>query len=303
MTQRASVFYMDKTFLFASPSKLEHFRFYRFFWSNIDKKIYYSDLRTLIVLFGMDFTESKLILNGLRFPDLVLIKIFMFKKWDIILLQHNAIIPKYSSVEKIKKLWFNCIKYLSWLVYLILMILIILPKKSGQRGHVNCFCFTSDFGRAVSMITNVNLIELLHPPDMRVYGAESVNLTDEELEYFFVDEPFEKTLGISSVSVLNEALKILPENGKLNVKLHPRSKQQKYQNFEEKITIIDFFPQKVKILFTYNSNLGNYYNPIIAKYIFDKSCKRFVRYTSCESQEFHKTGYVDECQMRLKNLR
>lgn len=294
---------MDNTFLFCSPSELEHNRYFRFFETDSDDVVCYEHVRTLIKCYTFQPADNWIVVNGLRFPDLALIRICKYKNWKIVILQHNSHVPEYVLLERLKKVWFGLPKYLYWLVFSFLMLTLMMFKQRGDEGRKFCYCFNREFAHKVVKLTGPCVFEILSPPDMRIYGADTVKLSSRSLEFFFVDEPFEQTIGIQSPIVLEEALKFLPDNRSLYVKLHPRSDPSKYVNSGQQVVVIDYFPEAVEVLFTFNSNLGKFYQPKKERYVFSKSEKKFVRDISEVVSNKENGDYISECLVKLKTLR
>lgn len=294
---------MDNSFLFVSPSMLEHKRYFRFFCSDVDDVIWYQDFSTLRKFYRIQDSTTWVVVNGLRFPDKVLIKLCVYKNWNVVILQHNATFQKYTLYEKLKKIWYGLGKYSGWLGFTLLMVAVLMPRPRGRLGQRYCYCFSQQFADEVRKIVTLENVEVLSWPDMRVYGADVAKLSSQTLEFFFVDEPFEQTLGIQSELILEQALKILPERRTLHVKLHPRSSAQKYANGGPNVAIVDSFPKGVEVLFTYNSNLGKFYSPERTRYVFSKAEKKFLEDTSCVVSNQADTEYVEECAARLTKLR
>lgn len=294
---------MDNTFLFCSPSELEHNRYFRFFETDSDGVVCYEHFRTLIKCAAFQPADSWIVVNGLRFPDLVLIRICKYKNWKIVILQHNSHVPEYVLLERLKKVWFGSLKYLCWLVFSFLMLTLMMFKQRGDEGRQFCYCFNREFALKVVKLTGPCVVEILSLPDMRIYGADTVKLSSRTLEFFFVDEPFEQTIGIQSPVVLEEALKFLPDNRSLYVKLHPRSDPRKYVNSGQQVVVIDYFPEAVEVLFTFNSNLGKFYQPMKERYVFNKSEKKFVRDISEVVSNKENGDYISECLVKLTTLR
>lgn len=282
---------------------MEHLRYFRFFCLDSDFVVYFDDFRSLIKLFNLNISNTKIVVNGLRFPDKALIKLCEYKNWSIIILQHNADIPSYNKIEKLKKVTYNFVKYAHWLVFTLLLVVILMFKPRGSQGKSLCYCFNSTFANAVEKVAFGIKTKIMSPPDMRIYGSVSSMLSSENLTYFFIDEPFEKTLSIPSSTILEAALAMLPDGSLLHVKLHPRSSAEKYDNFKARIKIIDYYPNDVDVLFTYKSNLGQFYRPNKTRFIYIVSEKRFIEDTLGYRVDFNKMRYIEECKVKLQSLR
>lgn len=294
---------MNRPFIFISPSKLEHYRYFRFFCLDDDEALHYGDVQTMFKLLKVDISDSVFVLNGLRFPDKVLMKLCKYKAWNLIVLQHNAYVPSYTFAEKIKKSLVNLGKYLLWFGWTLLLVAILCTRRRGNKPRTRCWCFSSQFAAAVNKFDPACRTEVLSPPDMRIYGSLEANLSSQNIRYFFIDEPFEKTLGVCSLTILKGASTLLPEGATLHIKLHPRSDAKKYTKCNLNIEIIDFYPEAVDVLFTYKSNLGEYYRPIEAKYIFDPGKKKFRKAKLESGRICKKRQYIQECKMKLNSIR
>lgn len=282
--------------IFCSPTRLDEFRFFRFFKNHEDGHLYYDRLGTIFSLWTGRNEQLKLVVNGLRFPDRLIIYLCKLKRVDLIVLQHNVHVPKYSNVEKIRKIKNNFWKYTVWLVFCVLFALIFLKTvKRGQKNSFVCFYFTEEFGSKVRNIGSGFQLRQCSWPDMRHFGSASHVEIKGHISYFFIDEPFETTLGISSVDLLRKALGQVPASEKLVVKIHPRSDSDKYDDFLDRLEVTNAFPETIDFIFTYKSNLGSFFKARRQKYMYSAKEADFVPVDDSNNHMSGSSNYISEC--------
>lgn len=282
--------------IFCSPTSLDEFRFFRFFQNENDRSLYYNSLKTVFSLLAVRNEQLKVVVNGLRIPDRFLIYLCKLKHLEIIVLQHNAEVPRYSNMAKIRKIYNNFGKYTVWILFCLLLAPIVLAlMKRGQNYSGTCFYFTEEFGSEVENICPNFQFRKCSWPDMRRFGSASDAAIRGHASYFFIDEPFENTLGISSDVLLLKALTHVSEQEKLVVKIHPRSDDRKYDDFLDRLKITNIFPETIDFIFTYKSNLGSFFKASKQKYVYSVKEAEFVPVDDNNNNKPGSFNYISEC--------
>jgi hypothetical protein len=96
------------------------------------------------------------------------------------------------------------------------------------------------------------------PPDPIKYGSlTDIPVSIKRIECFYIDEPLDKTLGISAERervLMRKLISHLGADVSIYVKLHPRSDRSKYADFNQFI-VVDEVYKECKCLCGYNSGL------------------------------------------------
>lgn len=211
---------------------------------------------TYLNFLKIDFQNSIFYFMGLRAPDVFLIKNLYGKCEKIIVFQHafneNNIIKSASYILN------NFFKFFMWSISICLSY--FLKAKKNIKTIVECFYFTKYYKkRLTNFIHNARFIRC-SDPDPTIYGTQKkIVVKNDKVDYFYIDEPLTKSLGITKKEE-NKLIENLISNydiNKLYVKLHPRSKKDKFTTFK-RIAITENIYKNCQNLVGYQSNLLRY---------------------------------------------
>ena len=220
---------------------------------NCDIIIEHENPITYLKLFSLNFKQAEFFLIGLRMPDIYIIKTLKNRCSRLVVLQHA-----FNENNKIKTFSYyinNSTKFLSWSLSILFSKLFSYKKK--HNTNISCFYFTNYYRNRLNNITKNVLYHKCSEPDPVTFGSEKPILVNNQIiDFFYIDEPLTKTLGISSskekiiISNLINKFNIY----KLYVKLHPRSSKEKFAGLTN-IVLTDSIFSNSKNLIGYKSNL------------------------------------------------
>jgi len=282
-----------------SPSPLEQRRFFDFIQRDVSKTnvtLFYE--RSVLWCPAIDKILDKeniiVVVNGNRLPDLLVVRISILLKFDVLILQHGVHLSTPLSKKFLFKLTKQYRKYARWVfgtITAIIWLAIIkarqlhyqYPNKMKRKGlHLAVWAYTEEYlsyWRAkIPTATGI----LLPAPNPITYGAlndvgsHGVNLTSDVA--IFVDELYEETYGLDHRPIFIEAVQHAASlNLELMVKLHPRSSPRKYSDVTKKQALVNIMPEGVAAIYGYESSLFNIAN-CDSKFKWDPESKKYNSY-------------------------
>lgn len=192
---------------------------------------------TAFRLLRVDLKDLKVVFSGARVVDLYAFNAFKRKVKEVIILQHaeNENRTKFS----IKFLWANRVKVTNWALSTFIINAIMLFKKGiiNKPMRINIYYWLQSYKKRWEEHIKLEVNAVLCPaPNPLIYGCvQPIQIDDTVVDYFLIDEPLTKTLGISPEEEI-ELIKRLIQKYKITklfVKLHPRSIATKYEEVPE----------------------------------------------------------------------
>lgn len=197
---------------------------------------------------------------GRRPPDIAAYKRASKLNKNIVILQHaknprRESVPLNYYVNNFKKvaMWVSSMGRLK------LPKISNLIKKNNKQPSVHILYYTDEYKaewqQHFKHIKNVNYIKCDEPCVSTFGSSTSTIINTQPIKCFYVDEPLTTTLGITSKQEQN-LLKQLSEKiqGKIYVKLHPRSDCNKYKELQQ-FKVVDQIYNNVDFLAGYRSSL------------------------------------------------
>ena len=294
--------------IFLAPNRIEHSRFNRFFSKKGDIHICYHSVLDIFRLHTLAKKNVLFVLNGLRMPDIFIIKFLSSYDANIFILQHNSKIPQYTIIQLLKKFFGDSKKYLLWIFicFYFASFFFIRRMISAKRFHpnINGFVYGEDYMRKIYNLMPSAKVDLLPEPNMFKYGStEDIKIVNKYIEVLFIDEPFESTLGYSSLRVIEHIRKIINSED-IYIKLHPRSDLHKYEHPSlDYVKIIDYIPANIGLVFGFKSNLFYYIKDFKVKYQFNVELEEFEIISDLSDKTNIDDGYIDRVIKELERVR
>jgi hypothetical protein len=233
-------------------NKLEYHRFTSKIIS-CDVIIEHENPFTYLKLFSLNFKKSEFYFIGLRLPDVYLIKLLKNRCSRLVVLQHAF--NENNNIKSFSYFLNNAVKFLMWLFSILITNLFLYKIKYNTK--TSCYYFTDYYRKRLNTIVKNVLYHKCGEPDPLNFGSkEKILIEDQIINYFYVDEPLTRTLGIS----LSREKKLISDLitefhiNKLFVKLHPRSSKEKFAGLPN-IVLTDSIYSNSKTLIGYKSNL------------------------------------------------
>ena len=233
-------------------NKLEYHRFTSKIIS-CDVIIEHENPFTYLKLFSLNFKKSEFYFIGLRLPDVYLIKLLKNRCSRLVVLQHAF--NENNNIKSFSYFLNNAVKFIMWLFSILITNLFLYKIKYNTK--TSCYYFTDYYRKRLNTIVKNVLYHKCGEPDPLNFGSkEKILIENQIINYFYVDEPLTRTLGIS----LSREKKLISDLitefhiNKLFVKLHPRSSKEKFAGLPN-IVLTDSIYSNSKTLIGYKSNL------------------------------------------------
>ena len=262
---------------------------------NCDVIIEHENPFTYLKLFSLNFKQSEFYLIGLRMPDLNLIKLLKNRCSRLVVLQHA-----FNENNKIKSLSYffnNTPKFLMW--FLSILLGKLFSYKKEYNTVMTCYYFTDYYSNRLDNIVKNVLYYKCGEPDPLYFGSEKTILISKQIiDFFYIDEPLTKTLGISSSKEEKIISDLIIEYNidKLFVKLHPRSLKEKFVGLPN-IVLTDSIFSNSKTLIGYESNLLRH--PFKSKR-FIKLSREGLSWHTKEYNASEATNYSNDVKNKMK---
>lgn len=295
--------------IFIAPSNIEHHRFNRFFIRNGDIKISYDSIKDIIKISRLAYKDdATFVLNGLRLPDIYILKFLHYRNAKIILLQHNSQVLSYTIKQSMKKFFSDLKKYVPWAMicaYFFLLSLYSRQKlKSVKIKGPICYIYGNGYKKKIdSLIANPSIYFMPEPCMLQYGSTEDLKVVDKHINILFIDEPFETTLGVSSKEIVRQ-INIENSEERVYVKLHPRSDPEKYNIPSLKhIKIIKYIPSSVGSIYGFKSNLFTFIKNFQKRYIYNLETNKFELAKVESKKDFLEGNYIESVNDELCKLR
>lgn len=244
-----------KTKIAIVTNKMEYYRF----TSKIvkcDIIIEHENPISYLKLLNFNLENTVIYFIGLRLPDIYLLKNLLNKCPSIIVLQHAF--NHNNILKSVTYLVHNSVKFFCWACSIVFSF--SLRFKSKSSTEIKCYYFTDYYlKRLLNLVKSVDFFKCSNP-NPTYFGSETkININNEIIDYFYIDEPLTKSLGIAATEekiLLKELIRNFGIN-KLFVKLHPRSNPNKFAEFQN-IEITKSIFVNAQNLIGYQSNLLRY---------------------------------------------
>lgn len=204
-------------------------------------------------ILNMSLSESEFYFIGARAPDIYLISNIINRCKQIHILQH-AFNKNYSKVS-IYFLYNNFCRFVAWFVSIIIGHIFKFKRK--VNSDVYCYYFTNYYKLRIGNVYPNITFYSCSKPDPTVFGTSvQMNKNLTPINYFYVDEPLTKTLGLTNKSELQLICNLINQFKikKLYVKLHPRSNKFKFSKIKQ-VYITESIYQNSKHIIGFKSNL------------------------------------------------
>ena len=240
-------------------------------------------------LYLLNLNQFEIIFVASRVPDIFLLKFLKNKASNIIVLQHAFTENnKFYNFSYLKN---NLKKFSLWFCSIIFMLPLLLKKKTTT--NLSCFYFTDYYKRRIKKIYDSSKFNKCSEPNPLIYGSPfDIEANKDICEFFYIDEPLTKTLGISVNEEINLIKNLIRKYDikKLYVKIHPRSNKDKYLSFKNIFPVDCVFINSTNIV-GYKSNLLRYnYNSKFLIYLDNT----LMKWKKKKFTKKYKTGYISD---------
>lgn len=226
--------------------------------------VYFGSMREVLRAAVAAAPGDVMIFNSMRWIDIVLMKFFFSKGFDILNFQHGANdYFKERSINVIMRKLFNK-RYYNELFVLFIFTVYRFCIKSSRKAKLTCIYFTKSYHTAFGEAFNSSQYGLIEFLAVAVPSPLKWGTKDEIQQWghcyaFLVDELFEGTLGISSNILLRNIKDYIVREkiSELWIKLHPRRSVNIYAelNISCKAEIVECLPISCSLLIGGSSNL------------------------------------------------
>ncbi len=213
---------------------------------------------TSFKLLWIDLSESKVVFSGARIVDIYAFNAVKRKAKEILILQHAENENRTSTT--IKFLWANRVKVTCWAMSAVIIssIMLFKKRKGNTPTRINIYYWLQSYRKRWQEHIKTPVNSVLCPtPNPLIYGCvKPIPVEMSVVDYFLIDEPLTKTLGISAKAEIDIIKRLINKYKitKLFVKLHPRSSVMKYQEIKE-LFITDSVYIKARNICGYKSGL------------------------------------------------
>lgn len=247
-------------------------------------------------LYLLNLNQFEIVFVASRTPDIFLLKFLKNKASNITVLQHAF--SKNNQFYNFYYLKNNFKKFALWFCSMIFMIPLVFKK--NITTNLTCFYFTDYYKRRIKKIYNNSKFYKCSEPNPLLYGSPyEIKTNEDKCEFFYIDEPLTKTLGISIKEERNLIKNLINKYNikKLYVKIHPRSNKDKYLSF------INILP--VDCVYTNSTNIIGYKSNLL-RYNYNSRYLIYLNYNMMkwEKKKFskkHNVGYISDVKKLLKN--
>ena len=253
---------------------------------------------SFLKLYFLELNKYEIIFVASRVPDIFLLKILKNRAKKIVVLQHAFTENnQFFNFNYIKN---NSLKFFLWSCSIIFMIPLFFKKFC--LTNLNCFYFTDYYKNRIKEIYKNSNYFKCSDPNPLIYGSPyEIKISDQACDFFYVDEPLSKTLGISKLKeqYLIKELINKYKIKKLYVKIHPRSKHKKFKTFKN-VFVVDHIFSKTTNLIGYKSNLLRYNYD--SKFLIALNSDTLKWEKKIFYNKF-KVGYITDVKKYLKNIK
>ena len=265
---------------------------------NCEKFVTHQNPLSLFKLYFLNLKQYEIIFVASRVPDVFLLKFLKNKASNIIVLQHAfAENNQFYNFNYLKN---NFLKFFLWFCSIIFMVPLLFKKSATT--NLLCFYFTDYYKLRIKKIYNDSNFYECSEPNPLVYGSPNqIKVNDNKCEFFYIDEPLTKTLGISYKKEVYLIKNLITQYNikKMYVKIHPRSNKDKYRFFKNIFPTDQVFINSNYII-GYKSNLLRYnYNSKFLIYLDNISMK----WKKKKFEKKFKVGYIADVRKLIKRLK
>jgi hypothetical protein len=267
-----------------SSDQLEMRRYGRYLLPMNTVHFYYEDIMSWSILFGLSDIDNAFIF-GERPPDMSAFYFIIKRSKNVFIFQHAK--NKIRTKHTMGYYFYNRKRSLRWVMSIALLSMKnIFSVFKSHESNIVVYYFMDHY--KVSLQRKLQKFDVCFVkcgcPDPTQYGTLSdIPVSDRHIECFYIDEPLDKTLGLSVERervLMKKLISHLGANVMIYVKLHPRSDKSKYSDFNQFVTVDEVY-KNCKFLCGYSSGLLD----------FDFNNEVFVKLNEC-------LNWVNECSTK-----
>ncbi|MDB4638252.1 hypothetical protein OAE64_00020 [bacterium] len=245
-------------------------------------------------LFRVNFRHAEVFLIGLRSPDVHIIKSLNNRCSRLVVFQHA-----FNENNKVKTIPYfinNATKFITWSISILVSKLFYF--KGVHKTSISCYYFTDYYkDRLKNILKNVGYHKCAEPDPVYFGSEKPISINKKIIEFFYIDEPLTKTLGITPTKEKEIISNLMNEFsvGKLYVKLHPRSSKDKFAGLPN-VVLTDSIFSNSKNLIGYKSNLLRH--PFKAERFIELSSPE-LSWNKKEYKASKNTSYLNDVKMKI----